>query len=249
MDRIDLNCDMGESWHDEIIGQDADIMPLISSCNLACGVHGGDPETMVSTLRLAIRHGVRIGAHPSLPGRENFGREAVDLPPTELYDLVLTQAERLRSAAGRLGASVVHLKPHGALYHLAARQEMVANIIADICRKTGITYLFGPPGSQLAAAARAKGLHFVPEGFIDRVYEDGDRLRPRQLPGSVIHDSDRATTQAIRFVQRGQVEDYYGKVHQRTVKTLCIHGDHPEALDHLMAVRERFGAAGIRISP
>lgn len=236
--RIDLNCDMGESWYDQKIGQDEAIMPLITSCNLACGVHGGDPATRQRALQLAVEHGVAIGAHPSLPGQHNFGRQAVDMPAEALFDLLLTQAQCLQAEARLFHRELQHLKPHGALYHLAAQQHKEASIVVKVCQILQIPMIYGPPDSQLEQHAVAAGLHFVPEGFIDRAYENGQSLRPRQLAGACIQDSHLAAQQALQLAKHQSVQDYYGHTHPLQVQTLCIHGDHPEALDHLLAVRE-----------
>ncbi|MEM9834948.1 MAG: 5-oxoprolinase subunit PxpA [Bacteroidota bacterium] len=245
---IDLNCDMGESWHNETVGQDAALMPHISSCNLACGVHGGDPATMRRTISLAIQHGVAIGAHPSLPGQENFGRTPIDLPAAELFEFLLTQVQTLQRAASELGAQLQHLKPHGALYNLATVAEKEAVAVCRICQEVGIKQLFGPPLSQLERQAIIHDLNFIPEGFIDRVYANGLQLRSRKLPHAIIRNSERAAEQAIRFVTSNTVIDYEGHEHPHSVRTLCIHGDHPEALDHILAVRAAFKTAGIAVA-
>lgn len=235
---IDLNCDMGESWYDRQIGQDEALMPLISSCNLACGIHGGDPKTRHKSLQLAAQYGVAIGAHPSLPGHHNFGREAVDIPAVALFDLLLTQVQGLQQEARSLNQALHHLKPHGALYHLAAKESKEASIVVEVCQRLQIPMIYGLPGSELEKCARAAGLQFVAEGFVDRAYENGQALRPRSLAGAVIQDSALAAAQALQLAKDHVLVDYYGRAHALQVQTLCIHGDHPEALDHLMALRE-----------
>ncbi len=239
--RIDLNCDMGESWYDQKIGQDEAIMPLITSCNLACGVHGGDPATRQRALQLAVEHGVAIGAHPSLPGQHNFGRQAVDIPSEALFDLLLTQVQCLQTEARLFNQELQHLKPHGALYHLAAQQHKEASIVVKVCQTLQIPMIYGTPNSQLEEYAVAADLHFVPEGFLDRAYENGQSLRPRQLVGATIRDSCLAAQQALQLAKDQSIQDYYGHTHSLRVQTLCIHGDHPEALDHLLAVRALLG--------
>ena len=242
---IDLNCDMGESWFDEIVGQDEALMPLISSCNLACGVHGGDAETMTKSIALAKEHRVAIGAHPSLPGRENFGREDVELSDADLYNLVLTQVQRLQSAAQSLGVLVQHLKPHGALYHQVARSISKAEVICQVMKATGIEKLFGLPNSAAQRVAHKHQLKFLAEGFIDRVYQDAHNLRSRKLPGAVIHSADQAAKQALRLAKFREVVDVAGQVHPQQVNTLCIHGDHTEALQHARAVNEILRKEGV----
>lgn len=235
---IDLNCDMGESWYDQKIGQDEAIMPLISSCNLACGVHGGDPQTRRKSLLLAAKYKLAIGAHPSLPGIHNFGREAVDMPADALSDLLLTQVQSLQQEARSLNQALHHLKPHGALYHLAAKQNKEAAAVVEVCRKLQIPMVYGLPGSELEKCTNAAGLLFVAEGFVDRAYENKQELRPRSLSGAVIQDSTTAATQALQLAKNQILIDYYGHAHTLQVQTLCIHGDHPEALNHVLALRE-----------
>lgn len=234
---IDLNCDMGESWHDQKIGQDEAIMPLITSCNLACGVHGGDPKTRQKSLQLAVQHGVAIGAHPSLPNQQNFGRQVVDLPAADLFDLLLTQGQCLQEEARAFGQPLHHLKPHGALYHLAAQENKEADAVVKVCQQLQIPIIYGLAGSKLEKYTLAAGLLFVAEGFLDRAYENAQQLRPRQLEGALIQDSKQAAQRALQLVKEQSVTDYYGKTHPLQVQTLCLHGDHPEALDHLKATR------------
>lgn len=231
---------MGESWYTETIGQDEAIMPFITSCNLACGVHGGDPETMTCTIKLAIEHGVEIGAHPSLPSRENFGREVIDLPEHQLYELIFEQVKYLQKAVSEQGRALHHLKPHGALYNLATINKKEAIAVCKVCRETGIKKVYGPPGSELEKQAAAYQLAFVPEGFIDRIYANGLQLRSRKLSGSVIYDSKQAANQALFLARDGKVVDYDGVTYDHVVKTLCLHGDHNDALEQIKSVRECF---------
>ncbi|MEL6140022.1 MAG: 5-oxoprolinase subunit PxpA [Bacteroidota bacterium] len=242
---IDLNCDMGESWYSDLVGQDEALMPVISSCNLACGVHGGDPNTMTASITLALKHEVAIGAHPSLPGRENFGRDSLEMSENELFELVLTQVQRLQQAAKSQGGIVQHLKPHGALYHQVAKNVDKAEVICEVMKTTGINKLFGLPDSVVENIAQKHSLQFIPEGFIDRVYQDAGSLRSRKLTGAVIHSPALAAAQALRLAKFGEVVDFSGQVHTQKVNTLCIHGDHPEALQHARAVNELLRKEGI----
>lgn len=246
---IDINCDMGESWHTEIIGQDAALMPYLTSCNLACGLHGGDDETMAASIALAARYGVAIGAHPSLPDRANFGREELDLPAEELFALVLYQVQKLQAAVVKQGQKIYHLKAHGALYNLATVQENEAIVICRVGQKTGIKLVYGPPGSELERQAKLHGLSFVAEGFIDRIYANGLQLRSRKLPDSVIHDSDQAAQQALLLARDGVVLAHDGNLHPHHVQTLCLHGDHVEALDHIRKVQTLLAQHGIEVKP
>ena len=221
---------MGESWYSEIIGQDEAIMAYISSCNLACGVHH-----------------VSIGAHPSLPARENFGREIIDLPESELYQLILEQVKRLQAETEKQGRLLHHLKPHGALYNLATISRKEAVAVCKVCQETGIKRVYGPPNSELERQAIKHKLTFVPEGFIDRVYANGLQLRSRKLPDAVIDDTEKAATQALLLARDGKVIDHEGITHKHVVKTLCLHGDHGDALEQIRAVRECFLRFGIKV--
>lgn len=244
---IDINCDMGESWKTEQVGQDAALMPFISSCNLACGVHGGDQLTRQKTIGLALAYEVAIGAHPSLPDRANFGREPVDLPADKLTELVYTQVKRLQDEALQLGTTLHHIKPHGALYHLASQRNKEAQVVVEVALQLGVPMIYGFPDSVLAEQAQKAGLNFVAEGFIDRVYETGGQaLRSRKKSDAIILDCKIAADQAVNLAI-GKVTDYTGITHPMQVKTLCLHGDHPEALEHIQAVHTAFDHAGIKI--
>lgn len=247
--RIDLNCDMGESWYNEVTGQDESLMPYITSCNLACGVHGGDPETMKRAIELAIQHRVSIGAHPSLPDRANFGREPIDLPEAALETLLFSQLERLSEAANLQDQKLQHLKPHGALYHLAANNEKEAKAIVAAAIAFDIPMIYGAPESLLKTATEAAGLRFIPEGFIDRAYENGWQLRSRKLTGAVHHSSEAAADQAYDLAVNNTITDYYGQKHTLKTETLCLHGDHAEALDHIIAVKARLSALVAFLNP
>ncbi len=246
---IDLNCDMGESWHHQKVGQDDALMPYLSSCNLACGLHGGDPATMRRAVHLAITHGVAIGAHPSLPDQSNFGRLAIDLPAADLLALLLTQGQRLLNCARQYQQELHHLKPHGALYHLAATQVKEAAAVVETCLRLEIPRIYGLPGSELQQQTQAAGLQFIPEGFLDRAYENGQALRDRSLAGATLKDSEMVAQRALQIVKTQTVTDYYGNKQPLAVQTLCIHGDHPEALTHLKTLRQSFQAEGIVVLP
>lgn len=241
MHNIDLNCDMGESWNNQIVGQDAALMPHITSCNLACGEHGGDPDTMRRAVELAAEHGVNIGAHPSLPDRHNFGREPVDLPEPVLRGLIFDQVERLQTVANAAGQTLHHLKPHGALYHLAAQADKEAEVVVAAALKFRVGIIFGPPNSLLAAKTKEAGLTFWREGFVDRAYENGHQLRSRKKAGAVHELPAVAAQQAYDLVVHQQITDYYGQVHPLTIDTLCVHGDHRGALELLLAVQAKLG--------
>lgn len=238
MKTIDLNCDLGESWYDEIVSNDAAVMPLVTSCNLACGLHGGDPATLERAVELALNHGVTIGAHPSLPTRENFGRVAIDLSAGELTDLLSEQLERLAGVVAAADQRIRHLKPHGALYHLAQRRAKEAECLVEVAQTFGIRRIVGFPGGCLADATTSKGLDFIAEGFVDRAYANGTSLRNRCLPGAVL-DHEAAIRQAELLALAGRVVDHSGRAHSLSVRTLCVHGDHPGAEDLIRKLRTK----------
>ncbi len=226
MSRIDLNCDLGEGT-----GHDEELMPLITSANIACGFHAGDGGTMRATVLLALKHRVAIGAHPSLNDREHFGRRELPVSPDEVRLLVLTQTRILQIIARQCGATVAHVKPHGALYHQAARDAGLAQAVAAAVREADPKLvLFGPPGSQLLAAGRARGLQVVSEVFADRTYQPDGSLTPRTEPGAVIADANAAVAQVREMVRDGRITAVDGSRVPITADTVCVHGDGPEAV-------------------
>jgi len=227
---IDLNCDVGELAD---AGHEAALMEHITSANIACGGHAGDEQTMERTVRLALERGVRIGAHPGYPDRENFGRLEMELSAEEIERTVLEQIERLEQVARRAGAAIVHVKPHGALYNVAARDEAVARAIgAAVARWNPRVPLFGLAGSRSLEVWGGMGLEAVAEGFADRRYEADGSLRSRRLPGALITDPGEAAAQAVRLAREGRAQ------------TICVHGDTPGAVAILRACREALAAAG-----
>jgi 5-oxoprolinase (ATP-hydrolysing) subunit A len=241
---IDLNADVGEG-----MGSDADLIPLVSSVNIACGAHAGDEGTMQRTIELALRHGVAIGAHPGFADRENFGRKEVVLRPGEAGKLVMGQVGALQEIAARLGARVGHMKLHGALYNMAARDEALAMEIAGAMRKTGAGMaLVGLSGSRLVSAGRSLGLRVAQEAFADRLYRSDGSLVPRSEKGSVISDEAAAVRQAVRIATEGQVTSSDGTEVRVRADTLCIHGDSPGAVNFATRIRAGLTAAGIPVS-
>lgn len=245
--QIDLNCDMGESWYERELGQDAAVLPVISSCNLACGFHGGDTLTMERTIAGALSHGVAIGAHPSYPDRKHFGRRAMEMPIDRLRSLIQYQVAALQGMVSLQGGQLQHIKAHGALYHRAAADQATANMLALLAQDFEIPLLFGPPNSALATAASKHSLDFAAEGFIDRAYEADLCLRSRQLNGAIIEDPSRAAAQALQLARDGQVTDFYGKQHALSVQTLCLHGDHPRVVELATEVLKTLRKEGVSI--
>jgi 5-oxoprolinase (ATP-hydrolysing) subunit A len=221
---IDLNCDMGEL---EDAAHEAALMQYITSANIACGGHAGDEAVMERTARLAMEHGVRIGAHPGYPDRANFGRVEMALSEAEIEDTVRRQIERLDAVVRRLGGEIVHVKPHGALYNVAVNNEAVARAIArGVLQWNRATAIFGLAGSRMLGWWSEMGLAAAAEGFADRRYEADGTLRSRKFPDALITDPEAAAEQALRLARQGIAE------------TICVHGDTPGAVAILKACRE-----------
>lgn len=238
MKTIDLNCDIGESYGAWRIGDDRALLELVTSCNVACGFHAGDPSTIEATVREASKRDVAIGAHPSYPDLAGFGRRSMALAPADVEAAVLYQIGALAAFAVANGTGLTHVKPHGALYNDAAHDERLAAAIARaVARFDDKLVLVGLPDSALLAAGKAEKLRVAAEGFCDRAYEPDGSLRPRSRPGAVYTDPEQAAQQAVRIASRG------------TVQTLCIHGDTPGAASIALAVRAALAQAGFTIAP
>ena len=245
---IDLNCDLGESFGRWTLGQDAELMESISSCNVACGFHAGDPDVMRRTVRLAKENGIAIGAHPGLPDLVGFGRRTMSVTPQEVESLVLYQVGALAAIARAEGASLRHVKAHGALYNMAIRDRPLADAIARaVAAFDSSLLLFGLPGSELLRAGEAAGLAVAAEGFADRAYEPDGSLTPRSLPDAVIHDPDAVVARAVLMAREGVVVARNGEEVPMRVATICTHGDTPGS--HLLTRRLREGLAqqGIKV--
>jgi 5-oxoprolinase (ATP-hydrolysing) subunit A len=246
---IDLNCDMGESFGAYSIGADAEVMASITSANVACGYHGGDPAVMRRTVRLAREAGVAVGAHPGLPDLAGFGRREMRVTPQEAEDMVLYQIGALAAIAASEGVRLQHVKAHGALYNMAVRDAALADAIARATRAFDPSLiLFGLPGSELLRAGKAEGLTVAVEGFADRAYEPDCSLTPRSRAGSVIHDPDLVVQRAVRMVVDGRVTASDGSEVTMKVDTLCTHGDTPGAFELTRLLRERLTRAGVSVT-
>jgi UPF0271 protein len=241
---VDLNSDLGEG-----AGTDAQLMPLISSANIACGAHAGDERTMRATVALARKHGVAIGAHPGYPDRENFGRDAMDMSEDDLADEVARQIRALQRVDADLRLS--HVKAHGALYNQAWKDAKIARAIVTGIRKvfTGRTdaAVFAAPKSAIVDVALAAGLRVVREGFADRAYEKDGTLRSRKLAGALHTDPQVAAKQALSFIREGGVRAYDGSFLKMEIDTLCLHGDTPGAPAIAAAVRKALADAGVQV--
>ena len=242
---IDLNADVGESFGPWPMGADDELIPLVSSVNVACGAHAGDAATILRTVGLAVRHGVAIGAHPGYPDLEGFGRRDIDMTPSDLGASIIVQIGAIQAAARVVGATVRHVKPHGALYNRAARDPDLAATIAAAVRDLdpGLV-LVGLAGSASIAAAREAGLAVAEEAFADRRYEPDGSLRSRRLDGALLAPSD-AAAQAVSIARDGHVTATDGSEIQVAADTICVHGDSPQAVAVGRAVHAALRAAGI----
>jgi UPF0271 protein len=247
---IDLNCDMGESFGAYTNGADAVVMGSISSANIACGFHGGDPGVMRRTVRLAREAGVAVGAHPGFPDLAGFGRRELKASPQEIEDMVVYQVGALAAIAQSEGMRLQHVKAHGALYNMAARDRSLADAIARaVASFDPSLFLFGLPGSELIRAGAACGLRVVSEGFADRAYEPDGSLASRSHTGAVIHDSHAVVRRAVRMAIEGKVTANDGSDVDLQVETICAHGDTPGAQELTRAIRDGLARAGIEVAP
>ena len=248
MRSIDLNCDMGESFGAWKMGNDAEILPLVSSANIACGFHGGDPGTIAETVRTALRHGVAIGAHPSYPDREGFGRREMGLTPREIFNAVVYQVSAVKGICESQGGVLHHVKPHGALYNRAAKDPEVSAAIAEaVYAVDGGLFLYGLSGSFLVSEAEKTGLRTVSEVFADRTYLDDGSLTPRSRPDALIADAVSASEQALRMAESGEVSSIDGNAVTVRAETICIHGDGPHALEFAAAITGLLRESGVEI--
>lgn len=246
--RIDLNSDLGESFGPWPMGDDAALMASISSANVACGFHAGDPGTMRATVALAKASGVAVGAHPGFPDLVGFGRREIKVTPQEVEDFVVYQVAALAGIAASQGVRLQHVKAHGALYNMACRDRALADAIARaVAAVDKKLILFGLPNSELIKAGEHAGLPVAAEVFADRAYEADGSLASRQKAGSVIHDPAAVVARAITMVRERRVVALDGSVIGLEADTICLHGDTPGAADLARAVRAGLEAAGIEI--
>jgi len=248
MKTIDLNADVGEGYGAWRMGDDAALVPLVSSANIACGYHAGDPRTMAESVRLCAAHGVAIGAHPSYPDREGFGRRAMALAASEIREAMLYQIGALEAFARAASLRLHHVKPHGALYNLAAVDTGVAEAIAQAVHDFDpALVLVGLAGSRLVEAGRACGLRTLAEGFADRRYTRSGTLVPRSDPRALITDEAEAEAQVLAMLQAGSVSSVEGDAVALEVDTVCLHGDGAHAIAFARRLRARLDAAGVGI--
>lgn len=238
---IDINCDMGESVGDQTIGQDEKLMPFITSCNIACGYHGGDEFHMKKTIDLALKHNVRIGAHPSYPDLEGFGRRKMSFGKGELEKIIKIQISTLKAHIEKSGCVLSYVKPHGALYNKASTNKEEAEIIIDSIQSIDPSLaLMGLAGSTMEVIAREKSIAFIAEAFCDRKYEGDGTLMSREKPGSVFRNVGEVTNQVKSIVYENKVTINSNDIIQLNADSICIHGDNPMALKFLIAIHELF---------
>jgi 5-oxoprolinase (ATP-hydrolysing) subunit A len=246
--RIDLNCDVGESFGAYRMGEDDRILPHVTSANIACGYHAGDPMVMARTLALARQNQVAVGAHPGYPDLMGFGRRSLETFPGEIKHYLLYQMGALAALAKSMGVGLQHVKPHGALYNLTAGDERAASeLIAAIQGYDPELILVTLAGSRCAQMAAEAGLRVAREAFPDRGYLNDGRLAPRTLPGAVIHDREVVRERVLKLAATGKILTIEGKEIGLDADTLCIHGDTPGAGELAAAVREALDTAGIQV--
>ncbi len=240
---VDLNADLGEGC-----ANDRELLQLVSSANIACGFHAGDAQTMVQSVRWAREFGVAIGAHPSFPDRENFGRTAMQLPPETVYAQVLYQVGALAAIARAEGGTLVHVKPHGMLYNQAAKDPALADAIARaVLAVDGTLRLIGLAGSELIRAGQRLGLQTRQEVFADRRYQDDGTLVPRSEPDALIESDEQALAQTLHMVERGEVISRSGQAVPVQADSVCVHGDGAHALAFARLLRRSFEQRQIAI--
>lgn len=248
MSYLDLNCDLGESFGAYTIGSDEEIIPYITSANIACGYHAGDPTVMHRSVELCCRYGVQVGAHPGLPDLAGFGRRTMQIAPAEAADCVAYQIGALRAFCDEVGVPLHHVKPHGALYNMAAKDRALADAICKAVQKAAPgAILLALSGSQMVAAARAIGLPVACEVFADRGYRPDGTLVPRGTPGAMIEDEDTAISRVVRMAKEGKVTACDGSEVDLQADSVCVHGDGPKALAFVEKLRAALPADGVAL--
>ena len=241
---VDLNCDTGEG-----IGNDAAIMPFISSANIACGFHAGDEQTMNDTVLLALKYNVNIGAHPSYPDRENFGRKTKSLDANEIYEITFKQIETLQAIALKHGSSLHHVKPHGALYNAAAVSKEISDVIVKAVHDFDSKLIFfGLANSEMIKSAQRIGSQYKQEVFADRTYQPNGTLTPRTQPNALIETKQESIAQVLQMIKSKTVMAVDGSVIPIQADTICIHGDGKHAVEFAQALHAKLKAEEIQIA-
>ncbi|WP_161888396.1 LamB/YcsF family protein [Pontibacter russatus] len=243
---IDLNCDMGESFGAYHLGHDADILRYVTSANIACGFHAGDPLVMRRTVKLALAQGVAVGAHPGLPDLVGFGRREMAVSPDEVYAMVVYQVGALQAFVQAEGGKLHHVKPHGALYNMATANTALAEAVAEAIYKVQPeAVLYGLSGSELIKAGERLGLATASEVFADRTYQQDGTLTPRSFADALLTDQVEALLRVLRMVREGKVASQQGRDISLRADTVCIHGDRPDALPFARHIHEVLQSEGI----
>lgn len=246
--KVDLNSDLGESFGAWKMGSDADVLTFVSSANVACGFHAGDPLVMKKTVEAAIKAGVAVGAHPGYPDLVGFGRRTMACSPDELYADTLYQIGALKAFCAAAGIELQHVKPHGAMYNSAAKKLDEALALAQAAKDGGVI-LMGLAGSKFDEAAEKVGVPYAAEAFADRGYMPDGTLVPRKMEGAFVRDTELAAKRVIRMVKEGVVEAVDGSLVQLRPQSICLHGDSPTAVQMAQTLRQRLVEAGIEIAP
>ena len=250
MIKVDLNCDMGESFGNYVCGMDADVAPHISSANVACGFHASDPLVMEKTVALCAKNGVSIGAHPGFPDLVGFGRRQMQVSADELRAMVVYQVGALKAFCEAAGARLRHVKPHGAMYNMAGKDEQMARAICEgVYAVDPSLILLGLSGSKLIAAARKIGLRAAKEVFADRAYEEDGSLVARTKPGAMITDEEEAIARVVSMVKNHVVKTTTGKEIELAADSICLHGDSPKTVRFAEKISAVLKAAGVTIAP
>lgn len=249
MGSIDLNCDLGESFGAYKIGMDEEILPLITSANIACGFHGGDPVVMERTVALCKVHGVRAGAHPGFPDLSGFGRRNMSLSPKEVKACVTYQIGALQAFCSSASIKLYHVKPHGALYNMAAKDYKLAAAVCQAVREVDKNLvLLALSGSEMIRAAKDYELTYASEVFADRAYQSDGTLVPRSQKGAMIEDEEKAVSRVIRMAKEGKVKAIDGNDISMEADSVCVHGDGKKALAFVRKIREGLAVKGIEVS-
>lgn len=244
---VDINADLGEGYGVYSFGMDDEMMPVITSANVACGMHAGDPVIMRKTVRRALQADTAVGAHIGYPDFWGFGRRNVELTDEQLYSFLLYQLGALQAFVRSMGTCLQHVKPHGALYNEAAGSELLSGVVCDaICDFDRDIVLFAPAGSTSVEVAQSRGLRVAEEGFADRAYTPDGTLVPRGQPGAVLQDPGEVASRAV-MLARGEIPTAAGGVLDMNIDTICVHGDTPGAVQIARQVREKLEKAGVEV--
>lgn len=247
---IDLNSDLGESFGAWKMGDDEAVLQFVSSANIACGFHAGDPVVMLTTVKAAKEKVVAVGAHPGYPDLMGFGRRNIDVTPDEVYAYTLYQIGAMQAVCNAVGIKLQHVKAHGALYNQAVKNHTLAVAIAQAVKDAGEgLILLGLANSEFDKAAAEVGVPYAAEAFADRAYQADGTLVPRKVPGSMIHDVELAVARVVRMVKEGKVETIDGHIIDLKPHSICLHGDSPKAVQMATEIRKGLEAAGIKIRP